>query len=99
MICTPCIMLQFFSYNWVKRWLGDSFDISKSPHPTFVKILTIIIIIKLYPMWIVSSMFLVKNVVKSTYYISEHRIVKKIHMKAWSYQYEMDFQWLKISKK
>ncbi len=37
-------------------------------------------------------MFLVKNVVKSTHYISKHKIVKKIHMKAWSYQDEMDFQ-------
>lgn len=32
-------------------------------------------------MWIISSMFLVKNVAKSTYYISKHRFVKTIHMK------------------
>jgi hypothetical protein len=50
-------------------------------------------------MWIISSMFLVKNVAKSTYYIPTHRIVKKIHMKAWCYQYEMDFQWLKMRNK
>jgi hypothetical protein len=50
-------------------------------------------------MWIISSMFLVKNVVKSTHYISKHKIVKKIHMKAWSYQDEMDFQWLKMRNK
>jgi hypothetical protein len=77
--------------HMVKTWLGDWKVASENSHFTFVKTFTMWVLAIMDPMCI-PFWFWSKILLRPFQYITKHVTSQKFYVKAWSFEYKMDFQ-------